>query len=183
MDTWRAYLHLGTCVQIFCVWQHEHWSQPRSTTPQGSPVRQQLRGFGIARPTLEVSQPWQPIGRMARARNVCYIKPVQGNCNSHLQHQKSYAENRVLKPAAATLHTLLCKDAPPEWHYCSTALGLILCLLWQGCTRSVTALTQLLSWPLVVTQFTFSAGVRLPASTSNMQDGMKSGFSLFITSL
>lgn len=62
---------------------------------------------------------------------------------SLLQHQKSYKESRVVKPVAATLNALLCKDASQEWRYGSTALGLMLCLLWHKCTRSVIALSLL----------------------------------------
>lgn len=75
MDTLKAYLHSDMCVQMFWVWQCKRQSQSGSAMPHGTPVRQQTGGFGIADPTLQVSQPWQPIGRTAQDQK-CLLQQI-----------------------------------------------------------------------------------------------------------
>lgn len=121
----------------------------------------------------------RPLQGQYTTRNICYHKSVQGKATKKtewwslcLPHSTPWCAKRCI-PRVTLLQRCSWADT----------LSVMMQAYMQHHVPDLAVEGELLSWPLVVTQFIFSTGIRLPASASNMQHGMKFRFSLFITSL
>lgn len=183
MDSWRAYLHLDMRVQMFWVWalvpaRQHHATQ---TTSEAAALRVwHCLSHAWFVPALADHRKDGTGPEMSVISNQAKKTPTH-LCSTRKATKKTAWWSRWLPRS-----THCCAEMHPKSDI-TAALQLILSavtLLVQPChSPDLAAEGELLSWTLVVTQFTFSAGMRLPASASDMQDGMESSLPLFIAPL